>query len=326
MMKVALLYNLNRGEHEHEAEFDVPITIDSLTAALQREHEVVAIEATRKFTRWLVQLALAEPNIVFNVAEGFSGAARESLYPAILEQLAISYSGPGPTELLICHNKSLTKKLLVGRDIPMAWSELLRSPDDLESLRNAEISFPIIVKLNSEGSSLGMDEHCIVHTWDELTRQVKAVWEKFHTNILLEKYIEGTDISMSYIEGMGEFGPVQYVYPDSTIYDFRLKTKDNHAVDVVPFQDAPGTLRQKLKELTRKIATVLDINGYARADFRVTPDGKVYFLEMNAQVSFHPKGAFVLAAEEGGHHFEDVVLHIVKYASEHLRRTSAVGK
>lgn len=325
-MKVALLYNLNRGKHEYEAEFDVPVTIDALIATLQKEHKVVAIEATREFTRWLVQLVLAEPNIVFNVAEGFSGAARESLYPAILEQLALRYSGPGPTELLICHNKSLTKKLLADHDIHMAWSELLRSPDDLESLRNAEVPFPIIVKLNSEGSSLGMDEHCIVHTWDELVRQVKAVWAKFHTNILLEKYIEGTDVSMSYIEGMGEFGPVQYVYPDSTIYDFRLKTKDNHRVDVVPFQDAPNTLRQKLKELTKKIANVLDINGYARADFRITSDGEIYFLEMNAQVNFHPKGAFVLAAEEGGYHFEDVVLHIVRYAISHPRRTSAVGK
>lgn len=325
-MKVALLYNLNRGGHEHEAEFDVQITIDTLTAALQKEHEVVTIEAIRDFTRWLVQLTLAEPDIVFNVAEGFNGAARESLYPAILEQLAIRYCGPGPTELLVCHNKSLTKKLLAGHDIPMAWSELLRSPDDLESLRNAEVPFPIMVKLNSEGSSLGMDEHCIVHTWDELMRQVKAVWGKFHTNILLEEYIEGTDVSMSYIEGMGEFGPVQYVYPDSTIYDFRLKTKDNHTVDVVPLEDISDIFRQKLKGLTRKVASVLDINGYARADFRVTADGKIYFLEMNAQVSFHPNGAFVLAAKEGGYHFEDVVLHIVKHALEHPRRTSAVGK
>lgn len=325
-MKVTLLYNLNRGEHEHEAEFDVPVTIDTLTAALQREHEIVTIEATREFTRWLVQLTLEKPDIVFNVAEGFSGAARESLYPAILEQLAMHYSGPGPTELLICHNKSLTKKLLAGHDIPMAWSELLRSPDDLESFLNAEVPFPIIVKLNSEGSSLGMDEHCIVHTWDELARQVKAVWEKFHTNILLEEYIEGTDVSMSYIEGMGEFGPVQYIYPDSIIYDFRLKTKDNHTVDVVPLSDISDIFRQKLKELTRKVASVLDINGYARADFRITPDGKIYFLEMNAQVSFHPKGAFVLAAEEGGYSFEDVILHIVRYAASHPRRTSAVGK
>lgn len=325
-MKVALLYNLNRGEHEYESEFDVPLTIDTLTATLRREHEVVAIEATKEFTHWLVQLALAEPDIVFNVAEGFNGAARESVYAAILEQLAMCYCGPGPTELLICHNKSLTKKLLAGHDIPMAWSALLNSLHDLESLQGTDVPFPIIVKLNSEGSSLGMDEHCIVHTWDELVNQVKAVWKKFHTNILLEEYIEGTDISMSYIEGMGEFGPVQYVYPDSTIYDFRLKTRDNHTVDVVRLDDISDILRQKLKDLTLKAAEVLDINGYARADFRITPDGKIYFLEINAQISFHPKGAFVLAAGEGGYRFEDVVLHIVKYASEHARRTSAVGR
>lgn len=325
-MKVALLHNVNRGEHEHEAEFDLPVTIEALTAALLREHKVVLVEATREFTRWLVQLALEEPDMVFNVAEGFSGAARESVYAAILEQLNVRYTGPGPTELLVCHNKSLAKRLLADHGIPLPWSKLISSPSDLEAINPLEVTFPAIVKLNSEGSSLGMDEHCIVHTWEELERQVHAVWEKFGTNIIVEEYIEGSDMSMSYIEGMGEFGPVQYIYPDSTIYDFRLKTADNKAVDVIPFQDASGEITQKLQALTKKIAAVLDINGYGRADFRVTPDGRIYFLEMNAQVCFHPDGAFVLAAAKDGYCFEDVVLHIVKHAFEHSRRTSAVGR
>jgi D-alanine-D-alanine ligase len=325
-MKVALLHNLNRGEHEYEADFDLPVTIDALTAALNKQHEVVPVECTRDFIRWLVKLALEKPDIIFNVAEGFKGAARESVYAAIYEQLGLDYCGPGPTELLITHNKSLTKKLLTEKGIPMAWSKLLSSPKDLESLKGLVIVFPLIVKLNSEGSSMGMDENCIVKDWDQMEKQVTAVWEKFHTNILVEQYIEGSDVSMTYIEGLGEMGPVQYIYPDHTIYDFRLKTKDNHTVDITtPFTESPEIIRT-LRDLTHQVASTLDLNGYGRADFRVTPDGSIYFLEMNAQVCFHPQGAFVLGAQKDGHSYEDVVLHIVRHAKEHPRKTSAIGK
>lgn len=325
-MKVALLHNVNRGEHDYEADFDLPVTIDAITNALQKQHEVVPIECTRDFIQWLVKLAMEKPDIIFNVAEGFKGAARESVYAAIYEQLGLDYCGPGPTELLVTHNKSLTKKLLKEKDVPMAWSKMIGSLGDLEHLKDQELPFPLIVKLNSEGSSMGMDENCIVNDWDQLEKQVKAVWSKFRTNILIEQYIEGSDVSMTYIEGMGEMGPVQYVSPNHKIYDFRLKTKDNHTIDITyPFRDSPQVV-QALKDLTRTVASTLDLNGYGRADFRVTPDGSIYFLEMNAQVCFHPQGAFVLGAQTDGHSYEDVVLHIVKHAKENPKRTSAVGK
>lgn len=325
-MKVVLAHNLNREEHEHEAEFDLPLTIEALVKALEKEHEVTAVECTQDFVHWLTRLVLEKPDIIFNIAEGYSGAARESVYPAIYEQLGIPYSGPGPTELLVCHNKALTKTLLERCGIPMAWDRVLKSPCDLQQLDDADIPFPLIVKLNSEGSSLGMDEHCIVNNWDELSKQVATVWNKFHTNILIEQFIEGIDLSTSFIEGMGIFGPVQYTHGDAKIYDFRLKTRDNHAIDVVDPKDIPDDIRGRLKDLTQQIASVLDVNGYGRADFRLSPDGSIYFLEMNAQVCFHPIGAFILAAQNEGHSFDEVVLHIVRYAKKHGRRTSVPGR
>lgn len=147
-MKVALLHNVNRGQSEHETEFDLPITIDALTAALSKEHTVVPIECTREFTRWITQLVLEKPDIVFNVAEGYNGAAREAAFPALCEQLDIPYTGPDASSLLICHNKAVTKKLLAHANIPMAWGRLIRSKDDLQSLKNENVPFPLIVKLN----------------------------------------------------------------------------------------------------------------------------------------------------------------------------------
>jgi D-alanine-D-alanine ligase len=324
-MKIALLHNINRGEGLHESEFDLPSTIRFINESLSKEHAVFEVEGTQDFVKWLIELTLYSPDLVFNIAEGFRGAAREAVYPAILEQLDIQYAGPGPTELTICHNKSLAKKLL-SEKVPVAWSRLISSPSEVFDLDDVDIPYPLIVKLNSEGSSLGMDENCIVYNFEDLKKQVQVVWNNFKTNIIIEEYIEGIDVSMTYVEGMGVFGPVQYTYPTGEIYDFKLKTSENDTVDVVLPNNLTANTKYRLKDLTKLVVNLLDINGYGRADFRIKPDGTIYFLEMNAQVSFHPQGAFLLAPVFEGATREEVILHIANHAKLQIRRASAVGK
>lgn len=326
-MKVALLHNVNRGQNEHETEFDLPITIDALTEALSKEHTVVPIECTRDFTRWIAQLVLEKPDIAFNVAEGYNGPAREAAFPALCEQLDIPYTGPDASSLLICHNKAITKKLLVHANIPMAWGRLIRSEDDLQSLKNESVPFPLIVKLNSEGSSLGMDENCIVRTWDDLSTQVGLVLQKYQSDILVEQFIEGIDLSTSFVEGMGTYGPVQYTYPEgSSIYDYRLKSRDNHMVGVIS-PSLPEGIKETALKITDAIAKELHLTGYGRADFRFDEKAQqLYFLELNAQVCFHPDGAFVLGVTNNSKNtYDDVVLNIVRHAAKTRMRVGAIS-
>jgi len=317
-MKVALLHNVNRGQDERETEFDLPITIEALTGALAKEHEVVPIECTRDFTRWITQLMLEKPDIAFNVAEGFNGPAREAAYPALCEQMGIPFTGPEAADLLICHNKAITKKLLAHANIPMAWGRHIRSNEDLESVKNESIPFPLIVKLNSEGSSLGMDENCIAPSWDDLETQVRKMLEKYHSDVLVEQFIEGIDLSTSFVQGLGTYGPVQYTYPEgSSIYDYRLKSKDNHLVGVQN-PSIPEETKEAALKMTDRIVKELHLTGYGRADFRLDEKAQqLYFLEMNAQVCFHPDGAFILSVTNNSEHtYDDVVLNIVRYAAK----------
>jgi len=324
-MKVALLHNVNRGQSEHETEFDLPITIDALLSALSKEHITVPIECTRDFTRWISQLILEQPDIVFNVSEGYFGAAREAVVPAICDQLDIPYTGPDATNLVTCHNKTVTKKLLSHANIPMAWGKLIRSDSELESFKAENIPFPVIIKLNSEGSSLGMDENCIVHTWDDLYTQVQMLLKKYKAHVLVEQFIEGIDLSTSFVEGLGTYGPVQYTYPKgSSIYDYRLKSKDNHLVGIQNPVLAESTKKAALN-ITDDIVKEFGLTGYGRADFRLDEERQqLYFLEMNAQVCFHPDGAFVLSVINNSKYtYDDVVLHIAQYAAKNRVRINS---
>lgn len=323
--RIALVHNLNHGDSEHEVEFDSPITIDALTESIGRSYECQPIEAGENI-QWINELTTSNIDLVFNVAEGFQGAGREAFYPALYEQLGLKYTGPGPSELLITHNKALTKQLLKPHGITMAWSRLIGSMADLEYLKAEVIPFPVIVKLNSEGSSKGMDEHCICTSVSALEHQVGKLLKNYDSNVIIEKYIPGRDMSMTYVQGLGVFGPAEYVYPDKKdIYDQKLKGDDNHKVEVHQKVSLELEKKRELKALTEKIASILDIQGYCRVDYRLDDRNNIYVLEVNGQVSFHPDGAFVKATYETGHNYDTIVHHIIRHALNTRRRVSKIG-
>jgi D-alanine-D-alanine ligase len=324
-MRVALLHNLRRGNEEVESEFDEPLTITALCESIGRRYEVVSVECGPGVHDWVNKLASVSPDLVFNVAEGYRGAARESLFAAVCEELGFPYCGPGPTELLICHNKALTKKLLQGSGVPMAWGALVGSEEDLRVLDATVLPFPLFVKLNSEGSSMGVGPESIVTDRSSLLTQVRRMLDRYESNILVEEYKPGRDISLSFVEGLGVLGPAEYTYPTGTVYDFEWKTIRNDRVDVVAVSDLPSSTVDALRRVAQRVVDELDIAGYSRLDFRVSPQGELCFLEANAQVSFHPKGAFVVGAEAAGYSFDDVVLHVVRWGCENRRRSCRVG-
>ena len=107
MKKIALLYNLNRGNYEYETEFDSEITINKIYESIKDKYEVKKIEALKDFS-WITEIQKYNPDLVFNICEGYNGPARESVYAAILEQFNFNYTGPDSTNLLICHNKFIS--------------------------------------------------------------------------------------------------------------------------------------------------------------------------------------------------------------------------
>jgi len=315
MKKIAMLFNLNRHQFEYETEFDSELTIESIYNVLSKKYEVKKIEADKEF-KWIDELNKYKPDLVFNICEGYNGPARESVYGAILEQFKYNYSGPDSTNLLMCHNKFLVKNLLKDYiDCPKGYSVCERNDIDLLN----DIQFPVIVKLNSEGSSMGMDEKSIVNSYDELKKQVLSLLEKYDRNVLVEEYIEGEDLSMIYVEGIGALGPC-IVNCDSKFYDYEMKTVKD---DTVEIQTTNGKF-ESLKNIVLTIAKKLDIKGYAKIDFR-KKDNKYYLIEVNSQVSFHPTGEFITCAKTDGYLFDDIINYIVEKALKTSSKKNSIG-
>lgn len=315
MKKIVLLYNLNRHQFDYETEFDSEYTIDSIYNALIDKYEIIKIEADKEFN-WIKKLNEVEPELIFNVCEGYNGPARESVYAAILEQYKYNYSGPDSTNLLVCHNKYLSKNIL-KQDFLVPFGYVIETKEELANINVKK--YPCIVKFNSEGSSLGMTSSSIVNNYEELEEQVNRLFTQYNKNVLIEEYIDGKDISMIYIEGLGALGPCE-VNCDAIFYDYEMKSDKDDTVEIKPME---GNY-EDLKKIVLSIAKKLDIKGYAKLDFRVN-ENNFYLIEVNSQVSFHPEGEFITCAKKDGFTFNEIINHIVKYALEKGYKDSSVG-
>lgn len=316
--KVAFVFNRQRTSALEEAEFDTPEVIDAIAHALQTRFEIVQIEMTRDGS-WIRELERCEADVVLNTAEGFRGIGRESLAPICFEQLGLHYAGPGPYQCFLTLDKYLTKQVVRGAGVLTPESHLVQTPSDVESVER-DLSFPVFAKPNFEGSSKGIDETSVCRDVAALQSYVARNLALFPEGILVERFIEGRDVTVPFIANLGDEGvlePVEYYRTDidgEWIYDFHLKNVDDSGVQVRCPADLDASILAAIRDAMKRVVAALAIADMARADFRVTPTGDVYFIEINALPSLQPGAGMFEASRRLGLDYNATITHIVDAA------------
>jgi D-alanine-D-alanine ligase len=68
-----------------------------------------------------------------------------------------------------------------------------------------------------------------------------------------------------------------------------------------------------LDRLSRRMYRALGMSGYARMDFRVTPDGKVFVLEANANPNLEAAEDFAESARASGIEYAELLERLMTY-------------
>ena len=196
-MKIALVYNgitrdlLLQGPLDRTAEFDSPHTIATLREAIAVQgHKVMLVEANEDAYE---RLRTGRVDLVFNVAEGIRGADRAAQIPAMLEMLGIPYTGSGPLSLALCLHKNKTKEVLSWYGIPTPAFQVLTHPYEPLS---AVLTFPLLVKLLHEGSSMGLSYDSVVETLPALVERVTHLIHTYAQPVLVEQFIDGREFTV----------------------------------------------------------------------------------------------------------------------------------
>lgn len=279
-MKIAITYNEKRSTDERDAEFDTRdaiATIARMVAGLG--HTVVPIDVTGSVTRLLAELERTTPDLVFNFAEGERGAFREAFYPALFEQLGLAHTGSSASTLSLCMDKALAKRVVANARVRVPRGQLLRTLDELV----APSSMPVIVKPNLEGSSKGITADSVIRDPSRLAPAVHAALERYPSGVLVEELIAGVDVGVGWVSSIGLLPPIAYHCGDDphAIYDFALKHEHPELVDVRIPAPLSELVAARLSACAHRVFAALNVEGYGRADFRITPEGEVVFLEMN---------------------------------------------
>ena len=324
-MKIGFVYNCQRSKSHSEAEFDTEETIDAIHRALACEgDEVVCIEMTRGGS-WVEKLRTEKVDLIFNTAEGYRGIGRESYAPIVFDQIGIPYVGPGPYCCFLTLDKFLTKQVVQSRGVPVPEGYYVSDKKELNSFAK-DITYPVFVKPNFEGSSKGITDRSICRSQKELEEYGAELLREFSDGILVEQYIEGKDVTVPYVAGLGKRGvlyPVEYVFAESAqdkkIYDFALKNERDGEVAVRCPANIPKESYEKIVLATLSCVQSLSAADMGRADFRVTENGDIYFIEFNALPSLQPGAGLFEATKALGLTYNETIQRIVSAAVARLK-------
>ncbi len=323
-MRIALILNTRQNSTEFEVEYDPPHTIELIRHGIEATgHEYVFVEADENVAE---NLKKARPDLVFNRAEGLRGNSRESHIPAILEMLGIPYVGSNVLTTAVCLNKAWTKKILAYHGILTPQFEVVSSLSEVEHLT---FRFPVILKPNEEGSSMGINEDNVVHDQDALRKKITQMLDEYSQPILIEQFIRGREFSVG---ALGRPGQDMEVLPIievdfsklppvvGNVFGQRAKTIYDGLDHYICPAQIPDRLRQSLESITIRACKVLEVVDFARLDFRMDEHGDIYFLEINPlpgmdfdlehnDFSFYP-----YMAMKAGYSYDELIRRILSSA------------
>jgi D-alanine-D-alanine ligase len=231
-----------------------------------------------------------KPHVAFNLAEDFDGnALYDQHVVSYLELKKQAYTGCNPRGLTLAHDKTLAKKILHFHRI--AVPGFVHFPLGRKPQPPRRLKYPLFVKSAIEDGSIGISQASVVRDFDHLIERVDLIHRKTETDAMAEEYIEGREI---YVSVMGNqilrtFTPWELLMKNlangvpniaTGRVKWNLKFQKKLGIETAP-ADLPPELTKRFELLSKRIYRLLYLTGYARLDYRLTPEGKIFLLEAN---------------------------------------------
>jgi len=300
---------------EWKTEFDVLATLEN------RGHEAEPLGVIDDIGTIRQALIDRKPHIVFNLLEEFHSVAQYDQHVvSYLELMRQPYTGCNPRGLLLSHDKSLSKKLLTYHRIPTP--RFLEFPLGKTVRPPSRLPYPLLVKSAEEEASLGISQASIVHNPEKLKDRVRFIHEHTQTSALVEEYIEGREFYVGVMgNGRLQTFPVWELFFTKAgdevplIATRRVKWDSNYQQKIGVMTDMAKDLAPaetaKLHQLAKRTYRVLNLSGYARIDFRMAKDGRIFVLEANPNPNLSYGEDFSESAEAMNIQYPDLLERIM---------------
>ena len=261
------------------------------------------------------------PHVAFNLLEDFDGTALyDQNVVSYLELIGLPYTGCNPRGMVLARDKAVSKKLLAYHGIRVPGFAVF--PPGRRVRRPEGLEFPLFVKSLLEDASLGISRASLVRGDKALAARAAFVHRHTGLDAIAEEYIAGRELYVGLIGNerpealpIWEFSCSKKPPAMPLIATARMKWNLAHqkrwgiisaAAEGLP----PGTSR-RMDKLSKLAYRVLGLSGYARMDFRLAPDGSLYFLEANPNPQLARGEDFADSAMEKGISYERLLARII---------------
>lgn len=274
-----------------------------LKALQEKGYKAVAIDVNRDVAEVIRKSGI---EIAFNGLHGKYG--EDGAIQGLLEFSGIPYTGSGILASSVGMNKILSKLVFKAHGL-LVGPYLVVHAEKREQLSEALsiMSFPLVVKPSSEGSSVGVS---LVYRHDELAPAADLAF-KYDREILVEKYITGKEVQVG-ILGDRALGAIEIV-PKNIFYDYEAKYKAGMSEHFFPAR-VPADVYQRVLQNGLDAHRALGCKGYSRVDFIIDAAGAPYILEVNTLPGMTATSLLPDIARGAGISFPDLVEEILRLA------------
>jgi D-alanine-D-alanine ligase len=269
-------------------------------------HQPMALGVQEELNPIRVAAEEWKPDIVFNLLEEFHGLSNfDQHVVSYLELLKLAYTGCNPRGLVLARSKAITKKIAAYHRVRVPAFFVVAKGQ--KPRRPRSLKFPLFVKSASEEASLGISQASIVDGDDKLAERVRFIHESIGSDALVEEYIEGREL---YVGAIGnervrvlptwelDFG--RLAETGEPIATARVKHspgyQKKHKIDIRRAEGLDPAVERALQRTTRRVYRMLELDGYARVDYRLTAKGELYLLEANPNPEIAESEEFASAA------------------------------
>jgi len=267
--------------------------------------------------------SLPQTDVLFLALHG--GQGEDGTLQALLDLTGVPYTGSGHLASALAMDKDLSKHLFLAAGVPTAdwrmapisgignWESGIGTAGKREQSFAEEVErklgVPVIVKPSKQGSTVGLS----------IVREIGALWDaineaaKYDDEVMVEQFIPGRELTVGILGD--EALPVGEIIPVHEIYDYECKYTAGMAREIFP-ADLTAEETRTIQDLARRAFRALKLRGYARIDFRMSPDGVFYCLEANTLPGMTALSLIPQAAAAQGISFPELCDRIVRLAVE----------
>ena len=197
-----------------------------------------------------------------------------------LDLMNLPYTSCDAATSALTFNKRYTVAVAAFSGIHVAKSVVLVNGrfGNAEEVKRG-LKFPVFVKPNNGGSSIGMSK---VNKPDELDAAIEKAFKE-DDQILVEEFITGREFTIGVFRSKGEIIPLPFteIKTKKEFFDFEAKYTPGFTDEITPAV-VEETIAKKIRDTAKKVYQVFNCDGVVRIDFIYNePVGEPYMLEIN---------------------------------------------